>query len=56
VVSNGVGNSVTSTKTVVAIRLRAKITQDPIATTVNEGGSGSFTVMAAEKNLLHTNG
>jgi uncharacterized repeat protein (TIGR02543 family) len=52
VVSNGIGNNVTSTKTVVTIRLKAAITQDPVATTVNEGGNGSFTVTAVGEGPL----
>lgn len=46
VVSNGIGTPVISTKTAVSIRLKAKITQQPVAASIKEGGNGSFTVKA----------
>jgi uncharacterized protein (TIGR02145 family)/uncharacterized repeat protein (TIGR02543 family) len=52
IVNNGIGAGITSTKTVVTIRLKAAITQEPIATTVNEGGSGTFTVRAIGEEPL----
>jgi uncharacterized protein (TIGR02145 family)/uncharacterized repeat protein (TIGR02543 family) len=52
IVNNGIGTDVVSTKTVVTIRLKAAITQDPVATTVNEGGNGTFTVRAIGEGPL----
>jgi uncharacterized protein (TIGR02145 family)/uncharacterized repeat protein (TIGR02543 family) len=52
IVNNGIGTGVISTKTVVTIRLKAAITQDPVATTVNEGGNGTFTVRAIGEEPL----
>ncbi|MBN1601041.1 MAG: InlB B-repeat-containing protein [Chitinispirillaceae bacterium] len=46
VVSNGIGTPVISTKTAVSIRFKAKITQQPVAASIKEGGNGSFTVKA----------
>ncbi|MBN1575658.1 MAG: InlB B-repeat-containing protein [Chitinispirillaceae bacterium] len=47
VVSNGIGSGVTSTKAVVTVRIKATITNDPVAATANEGESVTFTVNAA---------
>lgn len=52
IINNGIGNNITSTRTAVTIRLRATITQDPVSTTVNEGGTGSFTVTAVGEEPL----
>ncbi|MBN1600430.1 MAG: InlB B-repeat-containing protein [Chitinispirillaceae bacterium] len=52
VIVNNTKGIVTSAKTVVSIRLKAVITSEPVATTVNEGGSGAFTITARGEEPL----